>query len=175
MDIYKQKFTILQQEILRFLYIKTGLTFNSRELARQLHVSATAIIKSLPKLEKERMILVKKDQGRFVIELNRQNTGLKRAENIKLLYESGLVDHLSENFPGCTIIVFGSYSYGEDVFSSDIDIAIIGSKKKNINLDKYSKILGKNISLNGYEDLKIDNNLLQNLVNGIILKGYIEI
>ena len=42
-------------------------------------------------------------------------------------------------FPGCAIILFGSYSRGEDILGledlgnmSDIDIAVIGNKRKTI-------------------------------------------
>ena len=93
-----------------------------------------------------------------------------------MIYESGIVDFLSEAFPGCTIILFGSYSYGEDIFSSDIDIAIVGSRKKNITIEKYAKILQKDININGYETIKdMDKTLEQSLINGIILKGYIDV
>ena len=60
MEIIKQKFTQLEQAIWRFLCIKTGLTFNARELAKYLDVSTTAIIKSIPRLEQENLIHVRK-------------------------------------------------------------------------------------------------------------------
>lgn len=95
--MYKLKFTILQQEILRFLSIKSGLSFNARRLSQYLNVSQTAIAKSLPLLEKGQFIKVDKDKesGRLAIELNRNNPRViefKRAENLKLIYESGLAD-----------------------------------------------------------------------------------
>ena len=129
MEIYKLKFTILQEEILRFLFIKRGRVFNARTIAQALRVSPTAIAKSLNTLEKKDLITVSKESGRLSIELNKNNPlvfSSKRVENIKLLYESGIVAYLSENFPGTTIILFGSYSFGEDTINSDIDVAIIG-------------------------------------------------
>ncbi len=51
---------------------------------------------------------------------------LKRVENLKMIYESGIVEELSERFLGGVIILFVSYSYGEDIVRSDIDIAVIG-------------------------------------------------
>ena len=181
MEIYKLKFTILQMEILRFLFIKFGMSFNERGLANHLDVSPTAISNALEKLEKGNLILVKKDKEskRLSISLNRDNNkvyNLKRVENLKLIYESGLAEFLSDNFPGSSIILFGSYSYGEDNINSDIDIAIIGAKEKEIDLTRFHKLLGRPVMLNFYEDFKgIVKNLKDNLCNGIVLEGAIQL
>ena len=47
MDIYKLKFTKLQQEILRFLFLHTGKKVNQKNIADNLKVSPTAISKSI--------------------------------------------------------------------------------------------------------------------------------
>jgi predicted nucleotidyltransferase len=181
MDIYKEKFTSLQREILRFLFIKSGKSFNQRQIALALGVSPTAISNSLSLLEKDGLIKLNKKEGdnRLSIELNKDNAKvfqLKRIENLKILYESGLVDFLSETFSLTTIILFGSYAQGEDITTSDIDIAIIGSKQKNINLEKYGRILERDIIVNFYDNLKnIETNLKSNILNGITLKGGVNL
>ncbi|MEK6873651.1 MAG: nucleotidyltransferase domain-containing protein [Nanoarchaeota archaeon] len=180
-EIYKLEFTILQQEILRFLFLMSGKSFNARILSKHLNVSQTAISKALPYLEKKNLIKISKDKEskRWSIELNRENKhvlNLKRAENLKMIYESGLVEFLSEKFPTSTLILFGSYSFGEDTFDSDIDISIIGAKEKNISLFEFNKKLRRTISINFYKDFKeINKNLRENIFNGIILKGGIEL
>ncbi|HLD73259.1 MAG TPA: nucleotidyltransferase domain-containing protein [Candidatus Nanoarchaeia archaeon] len=100
---------------------------------------------------------------------------MKRAENLKLLYESGLVKFLYDALPGATIILFGSFASGDDTFSSDIDLAIIGVKEKNLNLANYQKMLEKSINLNYYPSLSLEKHLKNNLLNGIVLKGSIEL
>ena len=71
------------------------------------------------------------------------------------------------------IILFGSYSKGEDIENSDIDIAIISEKyEKSLNLNKYSKSLGKEISIHIYEDMNKETK--KSVLNGIILRGFIE-
>ena len=100
--MYKPKLTLLQQDILRHLYINAGTSFNARALALALDVSQPAISKALPKLKKEEFITVTKDK-RFSITLNRENPlviGLKRADNLKQLYESGFVAYLYNSLPG---------------------------------------------------------------------------
>jgi len=92
-----------------------------------------------------------------------------------MLYDVGLPHFLFEEFPGSTIILFGSYSKGEDVFDSDIDIAIVGVKEKTLNLKKFEGFLKREINLNFYQSFKdIHKDLKNNLFNGIILSGRID-
>ena len=178
MEIFKLKFTLLQQEIARFLAINAGKSFNALDLSKALKVSPTAIAKSLSQLEKEGLIKVKKDK-RFSIEFNRDSPkalSFKRVENLRSIYDSGLFEFLFEEFPGATIILFGSYSRGDDTITSDIDIAIIGRKEKKVELDKFEKILERKIILQFYASFKeIHKNLKENIFNGILLKGGIEL
>lgn len=180
-NIYKLKLTLLQQEVLRFLFVNAGMAFNARTLAIGLEVSQPAISKALPSLEKEGYIKVKKDKEskRLSIELNRDNplvAGLKRAENLKIFYESGLAEYLSDSFPGCTIMLFGSYSMGEDTIGSDVDIAVIGTKGKELEFERFEKMLKKRIIVQFYPNFKdINKHLKENIFNGILIKGGIEL
>ncbi|MBT3407735.1 hypothetical protein HOK68_00495 [Candidatus Woesearchaeota archaeon] len=177
----KLKLTGLQQNILRLLFIKSGKSLNQRGIAKILSVSPPAIMKAIPNLEKNNYIRIKQDKEskRWSIELNRDNYKimyLKRVDNLKQIYESKLLECLEQEFAGSTIILFGSYSRGEDTENSDTDIAIIGRKEKNINLNKYEKLLDRRINLNFYESFsKIHKNLKENLFNGIVLSGGIEL
>ena len=179
--IYKLELTILQQEILKFLALNAGKNFNARNLALNLDVSSPAIKKALPLLEKKEFINLKKDKdsGRFSISLDlnkKKVVDFKRIENLKFIYESGLVYFLIDKFPSSTIILFGSYSFGEDSENSDIDIAIIREKEKRVNLLEFEKKLNKKIFLHFYENFKeINKNLRENIVNGVLLKGGIDL
>ncbi|PIO04761.1 hypothetical protein COT47_07610 [Candidatus Woesearchaeota archaeon CG08_land_8_20_14_0_20_43_7] len=178
---YKLKLTLLQQDIFELLQIYAGLALNQRGIANKLGVSAPAVMKSLPGLEESGLIKTRQDKEskRWAIELNRDDhriMQLKRANNLKLLYKADLVEYLEDAFPGGTIILFGSYSRGEDTINSDIDIAIIGRKEKIQDLTKFEKTLNRRISLNFYESFdKIHKNLKENLFNGITLSGGIQL
>lgn len=181
MDIYKLKFTRLQIEIFKLLCIKAGEKLNKRQISKLLKVSPTAIAKSLPLLEKENLVKIIKNKGiNFTsIELNRDNQKtmlLKRVENLGFIYESGLMEYLENEFPGGTTILFGSYSRGDDTITSDIDIAVIGRKDKEVNLTKYEKELQREIRINFYPSFKeIHKHLKENIFNGIVIAGSVEL
>ena len=180
-NIYKLKLTKLQQEILRLLFVKAGTSLNQRQIANFLEVSQPAVMKALPALQKEDLIRIQQDKEtkRWAIELNRDHhkvMQLKRADNLKLIYETGLADFLEKEFAGATIILFGSYSRGEDIINSDIDVAVIGRKEKKAELMKYEKELEREININFYDSFKnIHKNLKENLCNGIIIIGGVEL
>ncbi|MBR9700058.1 nucleotidyltransferase domain-containing protein [Candidatus Woesearchaeota archaeon] len=169
MDMYKLKFTRLQNQIVRLLCIKHGKALNQREIAQSLDVSPTAVAKAVKGIG-----LIKRTKTKVMttIELDMEKASMiKRTENLRLIYESGLADQLEGHFPGCAIILFGSYSFGEDTVKSDIDIAIIG-KKKDIRLERFEKLLERTINLQFYHDIKsVHANLRQNIINGIVIKG----
>ncbi len=181
MDKYKLSFTRLQAKILRFLSIKVGTKVNQRNIAKALNVSPTAVAKALKKLDKSRLIKIKKDplMNLNLVELERENKKsieLKRTENLKMIQESGVVDFLEEKFPGTVIILFGSYSYGEDTVKSDIDLSVVGAKEKALNLEKYEKFLEREINVNVYSSFKeISKDLKDNLMNGIVLVGRVSL
>ena len=181
MDTYKLKFTTLQLEIFRLLCIKAGEKLNQSQIAKLLKVSPTAIAKSIPEIEKEGLIIKEKQKNMNLILLmlnmdNKRTMQLKRMENLKLIYEAGLSEFLEEELPGATIILFGSYSRGDDTIASDIDIAVIGRKEKSISLGNFEKRLERKIILNFYPSLKeVHKELKENLCNGIVLSGGVEL
>ena len=179
--MYKQELTILQQEILRLLFVKSGMSLNQRGIARMLNVSQPAIMKSLQGLKKKNLVKTSQDKEsrRWAVEFNRDNLlvlQLKRVDNLRQIYESGLANFLKDEFPGATLILFGSYSRGDDTIYSDIDIAIIGRKEKNIKSTEFHKKLERNISINFYPSFKeIHKHLRDNILNGILLSGSVDL
>ncbi|MFH1505610.1 MAG: nucleotidyltransferase domain-containing protein [archaeon] len=181
MGMYKLKFTRLQNEIFRLLCIKAGSSLNQRIIAEMLKVSPTAVAKAIKPLEKNGLVTIEKSKRMNLntVLLNREESktlAFKRVENLKLIYESGLVDFLENRFPGSLVILFGSYSIGEDTIDSDIDIAVIGSKEKTTDLGRFEKLLERTIYLHQYASLrKINENLRGNIINGITLAGSVEL
>ena len=181
MDIYKEKFTRLEREIIKFLCINAGNSYNQREIALALKVSPTAVANSLKNLEKEGIVKLNKSKNTKPrrISLNLQNNlvfFIKRVENLRAIYESGLAEYLFDKFPGSTIILFGSYSWGEDSINSDIDIAVVGNLTKKIDLSAYESKIVRKIIIQFFDSFdKINKNLKESILNGIILKGSVKL
>ncbi len=173
--------TKLQQDILAEMSRKSGKELNQRRLAKLLGVSEPAIMKSLPRLSEAELIRTYQDpeSRRWSISLNTGNRKvkpLKRVYNLQQIYETGLYEELERIFPGTTIILFGSYSRGEDTIDSDIDIAIVDSKSRDVNLAEYESKLERTINISFFTSWKkIDKHLKENLCNGIILQGGVEL
>src|SRR3989338_11163812 len=151
MDIYKLNFTKLGFEIFSFLSMKAGERLSQREIAKALKVSPTAVATAVKNLTTKNFVKMEKTKNINFISFNRDNPkaiDLKRVENLKQLYLSGLLDFLEEKLAGGTIILFGSYSKGEDTITSDVDIAVIGRKDKLLDLEPYEKTLNRPININ---------------------------
>ena len=133
------------------------------------------IISATDKLAKEKLII--KEKGRVITKVtaNRDNTDFakhKRLYNLELIYNSSLINHLFESYnQPKAIILFGSFSRGEDIEKSDMDIAVITNKKINLDLSKYENILKKTINLHEVNLDKISKEFKANLLNGIVLEG----
>ncbi|HIH32480.1 TPA: hypothetical protein HA235_07285 [Candidatus Woesearchaeota archaeon] len=177
MDTYKLKWTVLDQNVFSLLCKNPTEKYSQRDIAESLHFSPTAIAKSLRNL-KDFVIIEKTKTINFVC-LNRDNPeviDMKRIENIKNIYISGLSLFLQQELTGSTVMLFGSYVRGEDTEESDIDIAVIERKDKVLNIDKYEKMLGRKININFYNSWKdINARLKNNILNGFVLYGSVEL
>ena len=163
------------QKVLAIFFENPSREFHLRELSRLLKLSMPTIISATDNLAKEKLII--KEKGKVITKAtaNRENIDfarLKRLHNLELIYKSSLINHFSESYnQPKAIILFGSFSKGEDVEKSDIDIAIITNKKLNLDLTKYENILKKAISVHEANLDKISKEFKANLLNGIVLEG----
>lgn len=179
MDTYKLKWTALSQQLFSLLCVRAGEKLSQREIAGILKVSPTAVANSIKDLKENQLIKIEKTKTINFISFNRdapRAKELKRVENLKNIYLSGLSDYLHNELAGGTIILFGSYSLGEDTNTSDIDIAVIERKNKMLELEKYEKTLNRRINLNFYDSwTKIHKHLKNNILNGILLHGSVDL
>jgi len=179
MDTYQLNFTMLEQKIFSLLCLRAGERLSQRDIAMILKVSPTAVANSMKRLKENDLIKIEKTKTINFISFNRdvqRAIELKRAENLKNIYLSGLSDYLEQELPGGTIILFGSYCRGEDTDTSDIDLAVIGRKDKMLKFEKYEKILKRRVNVNFYNSWKdIHIHLRNNILNGILLHGSVEL
>ena len=162
-------------KILSIFFDNPNTNYHLRELSRKLNISIPTIISATDKLEKEKLIIKKKERVVALVYANRENIDFlrkKRLYNLQKVYDSGIVEFLSKEYSHPKLIIlFGSYSRGEDIENSDIDIAIVSNNKLNLDLEKYEKSLNKDINIHEINLNKISREFLFNLYNGIVLDG----
>jgi len=152
-------------------------SFRLRELSRLSEISPPSVMNYLKEFEKEGLIkkFVRRDIPFY--ESERDDENFKHYKKLSILYElhkSGLIDYLWDKIAPEAIILYGSFSKGESIENSDVDIFIVG-KYKEINVGKYEKKLGYDVHLMGDELKNTSKEFRNNLANGIVLKGYLRL
>jgi predicted nucleotidyltransferase len=153
-------------------------TFRLRELSRLSGISPLSVANYLKELEEEG-ILTRFEKNRVPFyKAMRDNEKFRLYQKISTIYEleeSGLIDEIWYALSPDAIILYGSFSKGDAIETSDVDLFIIGKEKK-IDLSKYENKLGREIHLMFKQDIKkVPNELRNNLINGIVLKGYLKV
>ncbi|MBU0906712.1 MAG: nucleotidyltransferase domain-containing protein [Nanoarchaeota archaeon] len=152
-------------------------SFRLRELSRIAELAPISIQNYLKEFEKEKLIKSYVKRTIPFYQSQRENPDFIFYQKLSTLYElhsSGLIDYLWDETAPKAIILYGSHAKGEATENSDIDLFIIG-KEKRPSLAKFQKILDKEIHLVfDPNPEKIPKELKNNLVNGIVLKGYFE-
>ncbi len=145
-----------------------------RKIARIINLSPAAVSNYLKELESRDLIKKHREEITTEYKANKESEEFKwrkRINNLKNLYESGLIDYLSKKCAlDASIILFGSYSRGEDVENSDIDLAIVGTC--NADIHKYEKILKREINILEINPARVSDELKSNIRNGIVIWGY---
>lgn len=154
-----------------------------KEISRKAKVSHTVVKKHLDELTRESIIkktVQKRGSRNFPVYAANINGGAYRKEkrhyNLHNIGFYGLKEYLSNKLMPKTIVLFGSYARGEDTEESDIDI-FVECKKQDIKLEQYEKYNGLNrkIQLHFKKDFKkFPREMKNNIINGIVLRGYLE-
>ncbi|MBS3092060.1 nucleotidyltransferase domain-containing protein [Candidatus Pacearchaeota archaeon] len=172
-------------KIIEYFIREPEKVFHVRELSKLLRKSPTTISKYLKEYEKEKVLSSENKLNHLFFKANLDNQAFKDIKlnyNLSLLNKSGLIDYLDKEFDYPeAIILFGSFAKAENAKKSDIDLLIITSHKKELNLKEFEKKIGNPIQLHLYSNkdielMKVKNKeLLDNFVNGLILRGYWEL
>lgn len=163
--------------ILRLFFDYPTKRFQLREISRMLKMGFPSVKIHITELERQGFIK-KNDKGIYQSYVSSRSDVFKlykRNDILLRLHESKLVYFLSETFAPDAIVLFGSASRGEDIETSDIDLLIV-AKEKDVDLKKFEKKLNRKISLHFEEDVpKIPKELLNNIINGIVVSGYLKV
>ncbi|MEK6824032.1 MAG: nucleotidyltransferase domain-containing protein [Nanoarchaeota archaeon] len=152
--------------------------FRLREIARISKISPPSVMNYLAEFEKKGLIKkIIKNKIPFYSAF-RDNPDFILYKKMSILFElneSGLINYLWEKLSPEAIVLYGSFSRGESIENSDIDLFILG-KERFIKLEEFEKKLNKNVHILFKKSLKeLPSELKNNVLNGIILKGYLKI
>jgi len=155
--------------------------FNLKDISKISKVAHTSVKNELEKLIKQKIIIKEIEiRGKRNFPIYSSNTNekfleLKKMHNEDSIKQSGLIDYLKIKLMPNLIILFGSFSRGEDIKESDIDF-FIESKPKEIDLKTFERTLGRKINLTFKPNINLlKKEFLNNILNGVILYGIIEI
>jgi len=164
--------------VLSLFFDSPQSNFYIRDIGRKLKLAVTSVTNYLIELTKDGF-LIKTEKGLYPsYKANRDYenfTFYKKIHNLIKIRDSSLINYIEDNFLPNSIILFGSYSRGEDIETSDIDI-FVESKGGKINVEKYEKMLNRKINI-FFEDAfnKLSKELKNNIINGIKLDGYLKV
>jgi predicted nucleotidyltransferase len=90
---------------------------------------------------------------------------------------SGIIDHIRTELSNPPIVLFGSYSKGEDIEDSDVDLYLETPSNKNIDLSEFEKKIDRKVQLFKFKNIREVPNvhLANNIINGIVLNNYVEV
>lgn len=165
-----------------FAYPAQEVSLN--ELTRLVGISKTTANQVVSRLVKEEFLRIQFFGKVWRISCNQDhpfNTAIKVPYHLELIYNSGVIEEILKIIPNPkSIILFGSYRKGDDIESSDLDLAVETLDNEEVKIFPLGTIprLGYRekvkVNLLKFSRNKIDLNLFANLVNGIVLYGFLE-
>lgn len=162
--------------VLKVFFNNPTEKFGLREISRLAKISPPSVMAYLKEFEKETLIdRIEKKVPLY--KAMRENENFIFYKKISILYElhsCGLIEELWNKLAPQAIILYGSSAKGEAIENSDIDIFVIGKEKK-VDIERFEDKLGKKVHLMFETELgKVPKELRNNLINGVVLKGYLR-
>ena len=170
----------IKNRIKEYFFLNPTTRLRVRQIERQVKVPLPSVIRYTKELEEENILKSYEIANIRVYSADRTSKDFllkKKLFNIEQLFSSKMVDFVIKQLSNPPIVVFGSYSRGEDIEKSDIDIYIESPSKKKINLDRFGKLLQRNIQIFAYKNIhEVENKeLTNNIINGINLNGFVKV
>jgi predicted nucleotidyltransferase len=170
----------IKTQVKEFFFTNPTIKLRVRQIERELKLPLPSILRYTKELTEETILKRIETSGVVFFSANRSSKMYlleKKLYNIKKLYNVKLVDFLIEELSNPAIILFGSYSKGEDVENSDVDLYIQTVSTKKIDTKKFEVKLKRKIQIFKYKTIFDVTNmdLANNIINGVNLNGNIEV
>jgi len=181
----KQLIQSSKQRVLEVFFRYPEKEFSLSDLAKEAGVAKPHIGDILTEFQRLGFITIVKLSKIWRIKSNQNNFNFIKSKivyNLNFVYQSGLVDFLVEHLEHPkAIILFGSFRKGEDFSTSDIDIAVeVDAEEdyKTIRLEilvDFEREIGRKIQIHLFNRKNIDLHVFNNIANGIVLAGFLEV
>ncbi len=182
--------------IINLFFISLYTEFSLTEIAELSQVSKATASKIVRNLAEEELVILINLGIVWRIKANVGNKSFIREKlifNLTTLYRSGIIEFIEQlyNHPKA-IVLFGSFRKGDDVLDSDIDFAVEVDNQKEIKpvylldlptiskedrkwIEDIQNTLKRKITIVPFNRNKTDLNLFNNIANGIVLSGFLEV
>ena len=150
---------------------------NVREYAKLMKMSPPTASKVLDSYYSESLLSKEKFRNYIMFYANKESNHFI---DLSRLYWSiklkELMDIMEKSLAAPTIVLFGSLSKAETKQDSDIDLAVF-AHKKNLDIGEFEKKLRRKIEIFWFSSLKDIKNreLANNIINGYVLKGHLQL
>lgn len=164
-------------KILRVFFDSPTKNFQLREISRMIGIGLPSVISHIKKLEKEGFVKKEKKgvYGSYSAKKEEKFKLYKRNDILVRLQECGLIDFIADEVQPNVVVLFGSAARGEDIEGSDIDLFVL-AKEVKLDLSRFENKLKRKIKIFFEDEIKeVPNELLNNIINGIKLYGYLKV
>ncbi len=172
------------QKVIYWFFAYPAAEVSLNDLTKLVNISKSSAHDVVSLLAREKFLRLKIIGKVWRISCDQQhpfNTTKKIPYHLELVYNSGVIEEVLRLVPNSrSIILFGSYRKGDDLDSSDLDLAVEtldGEEVQILNLGEIPKFGSREkvkVNLLKFSRNKIDLNLFANLANGIVLHGFLE-
>ena len=176
--------TTIERSVLEVFFAYPNTLFTVREVSRLRKITHPTVARCLQTLNKLKVVVGVSQKNKTGVWNNilwKANTSDERYKqrkkmfNLEQLYCSGIIEKIASDTSPNAIVLFGSYRRGEDMEESDIDLFVV-SKEKKITLNGFEKKLHRKVNLTFETNpAALNKEFLNNIINGIVLYGYIEV
>lgn len=174
-----KKLTNTAEEVLAFFFRHPTEEVHIRGLANVTDIPYSSVRNALATLEEEELVEKREESKMTFYAANRDDRRFRRRKqlhNLRMLFESGVIDVIEDTFRPDAVVLFGSYLQGTDREDSDVDVAIANGRDADVDLVGYESTLGRTFQVVHIGDPSEEEPEFRNtLANGYVLGGYLEV
>lgn len=138
--------------LLAFFFENPRFEIHLRELARNVRMSPSTVLRNIKVLEKEGLVVRRRERNAtfFKSAMSNEFKALKVAYTVSKMEERGVAELISNNSKGLSsILLYGSAARGEDDRESDYDFLVIAADCR-LDAIRLSERLGRESNLQVY-------------------------